>query len=98
VRLEELGQLKNSTSSGLEPATYASSMYVYSRGGPKTAPAPRPSLIYCALASSIVPRPTTLSPVPENSATRFNISELCIFPTVHVDQQRPFSTCMLDTH
>jgi hypothetical protein len=24
-------------------------MYVYSRGGPPTAPAPRPSLIYCAL-------------------------------------------------
>jgi hypothetical protein len=24
-------------------------MYVYSRGGPQTAPAPRPSLIYCAL-------------------------------------------------
>jgi hypothetical protein len=24
-------------------------MYVYSRGGPHTAPAPRPSLIYCAL-------------------------------------------------
>jgi hypothetical protein len=23
-------------------------MYVYSRGGPQTAPAPRPSLIYCA--------------------------------------------------
>jgi hypothetical protein len=23
-------------------------MHVYSRGGPKTAPAPRPSLIYCA--------------------------------------------------
>jgi hypothetical protein len=25
-----------------------SPMYVYSRGGPPTAPAPRPSLIYCA--------------------------------------------------
>jgi hypothetical protein len=23
-------------------------MYVYSRGGPQTVPAPRPSLIYCA--------------------------------------------------
>jgi hypothetical protein len=28
-------------------------LYVYSRGGPQTAPAPRPSLIYCALPVSI---------------------------------------------
>jgi hypothetical protein len=26
-------------------------VYVYGRGGPQTAPAPRPSLIYCALES-----------------------------------------------
>jgi hypothetical protein len=25
-------------------------MYVYSRGGPQTAPAPRPSLIYCGVS------------------------------------------------
>jgi hypothetical protein len=29
-------------------------MYVYSRGGPQTAPAPRPSLIYCALQCVIL--------------------------------------------
>jgi hypothetical protein len=28
-------------------------MYVYSRGGPPTAPAPGPSLIYCALGLNV---------------------------------------------
>jgi hypothetical protein len=39
-------------------------MYVYSRGGPQTAPAPRPSLIYCAFSpedadSNVACRPAT---------------------------------------
>jgi hypothetical protein len=29
-------------------------MYVYSRGGPPTAPAPRPSLIYCAFLRYLI--------------------------------------------